>query len=147
MHSLASLLAFLPLSLRLPPFLCYKTYQTFIPHPLPPNPELSLPPGRIYKAGEALLTDLQREGNSTLGQAQVQVTPGDNGVEVTCEATNSPTSAPPSASFTLSVLCECSTGGVFLRMETGRFFMNGKGGKRRRVGEQKDNRQKGKEWV
>ena len=53
------------------------------------------------------MTDLQRSGNTTLGQAQVQVTPGDNGVEVTCEATNSPDTAPPSASFTLSVLCEC----------------------------------------
>ncbi|KAK8392360.1 hypothetical protein O3P69_014607 [Scylla paramamosain] len=68
---------------------------------------------RIYKAGEALLTDLQRSGNTTMGQAQVQVTPGDNGAEVTCEATNSPDSAPPSASFTLSVLFSPKPRAVF----------------------------------
>ncbi|MPC57548.1 hypothetical protein E2C01_051531 [Portunus trituberculatus] len=81
-------------------------YLNETPSPLKSLIKSFLRLSRIYKAGEALLTDLQRSGNTTMGQAQVQVTPGDNGVEVTCEATNSPDSAPPSASFTLGVLCE-----------------------------------------
>ncbi|XP_069957515.1 nephrin-like [Cherax quadricarinatus] len=58
------------------------------------------PTVRIYKESEALLTELQREGsNLTRARAEVLVSPGDNGAELTCHASTSTHSAPVTTSL------------------------------------------------
>ncbi|XP_069188488.1 nephrin-like [Procambarus clarkii] len=62
------------------------------------------PTVRIYKESEALLTELQREGNLTRARAEVELSPGDNGAKVTCDASTSPHTAPLTTSVVLTVL-------------------------------------------
>ncbi|XP_071517139.1 nephrin-like [Panulirus ornatus] len=60
---------------------------------------VSLP--RVYKDGEELATEGVQDGGLTRARVEVEVTPADNGAEVSCEVTNPASKTPLSLSLSL----------------------------------------------